>query len=190
MRCKYPQQCRTKGVTSWIIPWGKRTQTKTVSHSPTVWKKAPQFPPSSWWMNINSLNLPGEKNFGHEQCRIGGSTSMPLGKPRVLLYITPHRPTQQHRKSFTWTIHNNGYKRGHKQQRHTLLELHRHCGIYLPDDNNFLQQSEWAFSAAKCKGNMLWIPHLKGTTASLHRVTWKCRLHTDMTHEKLLPQKQ
>lgn len=81
-------------------------------------------------------------------------------------------------------------ERGCKQQRHTLLELHRHCGVYLPDDNNFLQQSEWAFSAAKCKGNMLWIPHLKGTTASLHRAMWNCRLHRDTTHQKLLPQSQ
>ena len=37
---------------------------------------------------------------------------------------------------------------------------------------------------------MLWIPHLKGTTALLHRVMWKCRLHTDTTHQKLLPQRQ
>lgn len=40
------------------------------------------------------------------------------------------------------------------------------AGIHLPDDNNFLQQSEWAFRAAKCKGNMLWIPHLKRKIAT------------------------
>lgn len=40
------------------------------------------------------------------------------------------------------------------------------AGIHLPEDNSFLQQSEWAFRAAKCKGNMLWIPHLERKRAA------------------------
>lgn len=56
-------------IISWIISLGGgNPNQKGVLYSYSL-KKGPKFPPSSRWININPLSLPGEKGFGHKQQR-------------------------------------------------------------------------------------------------------------------------
>lgn len=92
VRCKYLCQCRPQGDHFRITPLvgkGENPQSKTGSHIPTVWKGVlNSLPPQS----LNSLNLLGEKSFGHEQHR---KYQHGFGKALHALH-TPHSPIQQH----------------------------------------------------------------------------------------------
>lgn len=88
---------------------------------------------------------------------------MPLGKPRTLPYTTPRSRTQQHRKSFIWTIHNNEYK-----------------GAVSSRDTHYSSSTDTAgstypmttISCSSLSGHSA-LPGVKGTCCGSH--TWKAQ---------------
>lgn len=98
-------QRRPQEIISWIISFGEKIAKQTsILHSCSL-EKGPKFPPSSWWIHLNSLKLSEEKSFRHEEHRMHRSINMLLGKP----YTLPYGRTQQHGTPFIRTIYNDEY---------------------------------------------------------------------------------